>query len=563
MISIIYNGKTYEYPEGTIFEEIAKDFQKEYKHKIVLCIFNGKVNELYKKATSGEIRFITTGERVGFKAYVRTAIMMMIKSLRDIAKPGELERVKIEFTVGQGYYCSVEGSIEVNDDLAERINRRMNELAQADIKIEKANYELEEGLKLFDAQGMRDKRNLFKYRKGTKINIYKMDDYYDYFYGHMLPSCGYVKHFHVMSYQSIQDEDSSNKTITGLMLVLPHEKEPERIAYLEPREKLFNALYQNTEWSKCMNVETVGELNEAVTYGQAENMILVQEAFLERRIGEIAKEIYERKGVKFVMIAGPSSSGKTSFSLRLDVQLRTFGLKPHTIAVDNYFVNRENTPRDENGNYNFECLGAIDVELFNQNMKDLLDGKTVDLPSFNFKTGKREYNGNIMTLEENDILVIEGIHCLNDKMSYALPEESKFKVYISALTTLNVDFHNRIPTTDARLLRRMVRDNRTRGTKAKDTIKMWPSVRRGEEENIFPFQESADAVFNSVAIYELAVLKAFAEPLLYQIGPEDEEYFEARRLLKFLEYFLVIDKTFIPNNAILREFVGGSIFPVG
>ena len=291
-------------------------------------------------------------------------------------------------------------------------------------------------------------------------------------------------------------------------------------------------------------------------------MVLVQEALQEMRIGEIANQIANRSGVKFVMIAGPSSSGKTTFSHRLSVQLRTHGLKPHPIAVDDYFVNREDTPLDENGDYNFECLEAIDVKLFNEDMCKLLAGEEVELPTFNFKTGRREYKGNVKKLGPDDILVIEGIHALNDRMSASLPMESKFKIYISALTTLNIDEHNRIPTTDGRLLRRMVRDFRTRGASAQRTISMWPSVRRGEMENIFPYQESADAMFNSTLIYELAALKASAEPLLYSVKPEDPEYFEAKRLLKFLEYFLSMDISNLPNNSIVREFVGGSCFNV-
>ena len=291
-------------------------------------------------------------------------------------------------------------------------------------------------------------------------------------------------------------------------------------------------------------------------------MIFVQEALQERRIAEIANDIVARGGVKFVMIAGPSSSGKTSFSYRLSVQLRTHGLKPHPIAVDDYFVNREDTPLDENGDYNFECLEAIDIATFNRDMCDLLAGKRVELPTFNFKTGKREYKGNYKQLGPDDILVIEGIHALNDKMSSSLPTESKYKVYISALTTLNIDEHNRIATTDARMLRRMVRDARTRGASATRTIQMWPSVRRGEEENIFPYQESADAMFNSALVYELSVLKTFAEPLLYSVSPDEPEYLEAKRLLKFLSYFLCVDTSRLPNNSIVREFAGGSCFNV-
>ena len=311
-----------------------------------------------------------------------------------------------------------------------------------------------------------------------------------------------------------------------------------------------------------MGVSVVGELNEKVSSTEIKQLILISEALQEGKISRIAEQISEKKNVKLIMIAGPSSSGKTTFSHRLSVQLAAHGLKPHPIAVDNYFVNREDTPLDENGQYNFECLEAIDVELFNRDMNALLKGERVEIPRFNFKTGKREYKGDFLQLAPNDVLVIEGIHALNEKMSYALPKESKFKIYISALTQLNIDEHNRIPTTDGRLIRRIVRDNRTRGTDAKKTIAMWPSVRRGEDENIFPYQEEADVMFNSALIYELAVLKLYAEPLLFQIERKDPEYSEAKRLLKFLEYFVGVPSEDIPNNSILREFVGGGCFDV-
>ena len=319
---------------------------------------------------------------------------------------------------------------------------------------------------------------------------------------------------------------------------------------------------QKGELGKMLEIDTIGALNDAIAAGKTQQMILTQEALFEERIGRLAEEIVSAKDRKFIMIAGPSSSGKTTFSHRLSIQLAAHGMKPHPIAVDNYFVNREDTPRDENGNYNYECLEAIDVELFNRDMNALLKGERVELPRFNFKLGKREYKGDFLQMQPNDILVIEGIHGLNDRLSYSLPTESKFKIYISALTQLNIDEHNRIPTTDGRLIRRIVRDNRTRGTSAKATIAMWPSVRRGEDENIFPYQEQADAMFNSALLYELAVLKLYAEPVLFQIGPDEPEYQEAKRLLKFLDYFVGIPSEDIPKNSILREFVGGSCFDV-
>lgn len=551
MVTVTINGEARQYEEGTTYEAIAKEYSKCYEDIIALVTVNGKIQELMKKVEKDcELRFLTLQDTAGHKAYVRTAIMLLIKSLYDVESRENIEKIKVEFAVGQGYYCSLKGRVKVDDTLIERLNVRMQQLAMEDIKIEKKTYPIEEALALFDRFGMEDKKKLFRYRRSSTINVYRMDDYYDYYYGYMLPSAGYVKYFQVIAYES------------GLMLLLPDRKDPKTLNYFEPREKLFHALQQTTAWGEKMEIDTVGDLNDHICKGLISEVILVQEALQERRIAEIAEDIVGREGVKFVMIAGPSSSGKTTFSHRLSVQLRSYGLKPHPIAVDDYFVDRERTPKDENGNYNFECLEAIDIEKFNEDMCGLLQGKTVELPAFNFKTGKREYNGNFKTLGSDDILVIEGIHGLNDKMSYALPDKSKYKIYISALTSLNIDEHNRIPTTDGRLLRRMVRDARTRGSSAKRTIAMWQSVRRGEEKNIFPFQESADATFNSVLIYELAVLKQYAEPLLFSIEEGEPEYYEAKRLLKFLEYFLGVSSENLPKNSIVREFVGGSVFQV-
>lgn len=551
MITVTINGEKKQYREGITYEEICREYQKQYDDMIALVIVNGKIQELMKKAERDcELTFITLADNAGHKAYVRTAIMLMMKALYDIVGADEVEKVKVEFAIGQGYYCSVKGSLKIDNTLVEKLNVRMRQISMENMPILKRNYALEDAMKLFDRYKMEDKKKLFKYRRSATVNVYRLGDYYDYYYGHMLPSTGYVKYFNVISYEN------------GLMLMLPDRKDPKTLTYFEPREKLFDALIKSTQWGEQMGIDTVGDLNDQICKGNLSQVILVQEALQERRIGEIAKDIVDRGGVKFVMIAGPSSSGKTTFSHRLSVQLQSYGLKPHPIAVDDYFVDREKTPRDENGDYNFECLEAIDIEQFNKDMCDLLEGKTVELPSFNFKTGKREYKGNYKTLGPDDVLVIEGIHGLNDKMSHALPAASKYKIYISALTSLNVDEHNRIPTTDGRLLRRMVRDARTRGASAKRTIEMWPSVRRGEEENIFPFQESADATFNSVLIYELAVLKQFAEPLLFSIEKTDPEYHEAKRLLKFLEYFLGVSSEDLPKNSIVREFVGGSCFNV-
>ncbi len=551
MVTLTIDGEQKQYAVGTTFEAIANDYQEKYKNQIALVLENGKIRELNKTVSKdGEIKFITLKQKIGHKAYVRTASMIMLKAIEDVVGKEKIQKLKIDFAIGQGYYCAAEGDFKIDNALIDAVNKRMDEIVAAAIPITKKPYHVDAAMQLFHENGMTDKEKLFKYRRSSYINVYHMDGYYDYYYGYMLPNTSYVKYYNVIAYEG------------GFMLLLPARQEPDKIEFFEPREKLFATLKEADEWGKKLGVDTVGDLNDQICQGKINDLILVQEALQERKIGEIAKEIAERGGVKFVMIAGPSSSGKTTFSHRLSVQLRTYGLTPHPIALDDYFVDREKTPRDENGDYNFECLGAIDVEQFNQDMCALLEGKTVELPTFNFMTGKREYKGNYKTLGPDDILVIEGIHGLNDKMSYSLPNESKYKIYISALTSLNIDEHNRIPTTDGRLLRRMVRDARTRGASAKRTIEMWPSVRRGEEENIFPFQESADAMFNSVLIYELAVLKQFAEPLLFSIGKDEPEYHEAKRLLKFLGYFIGVSSENLPKNSICREFVGGSCFKV-
>ena len=548
--SIKYDGKIYEYAEGTTYEEIAKDFQSKYAARIALVIANGKIRELLKAPERDtEISFLTYEDDAGHKSYVRTATMVLMRAMYDILPEVHPDQIKVEFSIGKGYYISVRG-VNLTDAIVAKAETRMRELVEQAEPIHKQAMPKDEAIALFVQMHMDDKVKLFRYRRSSMINVYNMGSYYDYYYGYMLPHAGYVPHFSLQAYES------------GMILNLPDKEDPEDVSPFEPRKQLFTTLSQATDWGMKLGIDTVGDLNDQICEGKLNDLILVQEALQERRIGEIAKDIASRDGVKFVMIAGPSSSGKTTFSHRLSIQLRTLGLVPHPIALDDYFKNRSETPRDENGDYNFECLEALDVEQFNKDMSDLLAGKEVELPTFNFKTGVREYRGNVKKLGEEDILVLEGIHGLNDAMSYSLPNSSKYKIYISALTSLNIDEHNRIPTTDGRLIRRMVRDARTRGASAKRTIQMWPSVRKGEEENIFPYQEKADAFFNSVLIYELAVLKQFAEPLLFNITEEEPEYYEAKRLLKFLEYFLGVSTEHLPNNSIVREFVGGSCFPV-
>ena len=540
-----------EYPKGTTYADIAAEYKDRYEYPIALAVRNGKIRELFKKVDRDcTLEFLTLADDAGHKTYTRTATLILMKAIEEVLGHEKVGTAKVEFTIGNGYFCPVKYDYTLTQDDVDKVNSKMQEYVDRDILVMKKPMNLEEAKDIFRAQDMEDKVKLFRYRDNSTVNIYELDGYYDYYYGYMLPSTGYVKYFDLQLYEN------------GFVLVLPNEKKPTVVEPFEPLAKLFQTLQISSDWGSKLGIDTVADLNDQIRAGNVNDVILVQEALQERRIAEIASDIVSRDGVKFVMIAGPSSSGKTTSSHRLSVQLRTHGLVPHPIAVDNYFVNRELTPRQPNGDYDFECMEAIDIKQFNQDMYDLLAGKRVELPTFNFVTGKREYNGDYKQLGPEDILVIEGIHGLNDKMSYALPAESKYKIYISALTTLNVDEHNRISTTDGRLLRRMVRDARTRGASGKRTIQMWPSVRKGETENIFPYQESADAMFNSTTIYELAVLKPYAERLLYSIEPGEPEYFEAVRLLKFLGYFLSVSAEEIPRNSIVREFVGGSCFNV-
>lgn len=551
MYQVTVAGQTRLYPGGTTFGEIVKDFENQKKYPVVLVMVGNKLRELHKRLHEDcEISLITTRDDIGHKTYKRSMNLLLLKAVYHVAGHENVKKIVLHFTAGEGFYYTIDGNVQVNEEFLQKVDGYMREMVERKIPVMKRSISTSSAMELFHRHEMYDKEKLFKYRRVSRVNIYSLEEFEDYFYGYMVWHTGYLKYFKLYPY----DE--------GFVMQMPKKENPERVPEFIPSPKIFQVQKEAEKWGEMLEVSVVGEINEKISRGKVKQMILISEALQEGKISRIAEQISQQRDVKFVMIAGPSSSGKTTFSHRLSIQLAAHGLKPHPIAVDNYFVNREDTPRDENGNYNFECLEAIDLELFNRDMNALLRGERVEIPRFNFKVGKREYKGDFLQMEPNDILVIEGIHSLNDKMSYSLPKESKFKIYISALTQLNVDEHNRIPTTDGRLIRRMVRDNRTRGTSARETIAMWPSVRRGENENIFPYQEEADVMFNSALIYELAVLKLYAEPLLFQIEKDDPEYQEAKRLLKFLDYFVGIPSEDIPYNSILREFVGGSCFDV-
>lgn len=551
MISVTILGKTREYPYGTSYGEIVEEYKDSTRYPIVLVIKDGKLCELHKKLKKdGVLEFITTGDEIGHQTYKRSASLLLLKAIYHVAGHKNIKKVTLHYSVDAGYYYTIDGNVEITEAFLAQVKTYMLELAEKKIPIRKRSVGTNEAIEIFHEHGMYDKEKLFRFRRVSRVNIYSLDGFEDYFYGFMVNHTGYLKHFELYPYDN------------GLVLQLPTQANPSEVPPFCPRPKIFRIQKESERWGETMQADTVGALNEQIVQKGASQLLLIAEALQESKISQIARTIVENKDKKFVMIAGPSSSGKTTFSHRLSIQLSAHGLRPHPIAVDNYFVNRQDTPLDENGNYNFECLEAIDVKQFNEDMVRLLKGEEVELPYFNFKTGQREYRGDYLKLGKEDVLVIEGIHCLNDKLSSSIPTESKFKIYISALTQLNIDEHNRIPTTDGRLIRRIVRDARTRGASAKQTIAMWNSVRRGEEENIFPYQESADVMFNSALIYELAVLKLYAEPLLFSIEPGEPEYNEAKRLLKFLDYFLGIPGESIPSNSILREFIGGGCFDV-
>lgn len=551
MIQVTVEGKLREYEEGTLLVDVAAEFQPQFEHDILLAFVNGKLRELHKKVKPGmDIHFLTGKDRPGIQTYRRSALFVMLKALYDIAGRENVEKVCVDFSIGDGLFVEAKGNFSLDQETVEKIKTKMREYVEAGIPIMKRSVNTDEAVDLFHRHGMYDKERLFRYRRSSRVNIYSMGGFEDYFYGYMVQNTSYIRYFDLIPYQH------------GFVLMLPSSMNPEEVPKLRDRPKLFAVLREAGEWGEKLKIANVGALNEMISHGRMNELILIQEALQEKKMGDVAEQIASQPDKKLVMIAGPSSSGKTTFSHRLSIQLRAKGLIPHPIAVDNYFVNRVDSPRDEHGNYNYEALECLDLKQFNQDMNDLLAGKLVELPRYNFITGEREYKGDYLRLGPEDILVIEGIHCLNDKMSEYLPKDSKFKIYISALTQLNIDEHNRVPTTDGRLLRRMVRDSRTRGASARDTIRMWSSVRKGEEENIFPYQESADVMFNSALVYELAVLKQYAEPLLFGIPRDCDEYLEAKRLLKFLDYFLGVSSEDIPKNSILREFIGGSCFKV-
>ena len=452
-IEVIVEGEHIECKEGTELLELAQRYQKKYQDDIVLAMVNHKLSELWKPVQDGDkITFLTTGTVSGNETYRRSMVMVMLKAFYDVYGH-KINNINVMYSLSKGYYCEVDGDLQVTRDELYQVKTRMTEIIKAAMPFEKHVISTNEAMEFFHKHRMYDKERLFKFRRSSRVNVYRLNKFEDYFYGYMVPNTGYLKYFELHAY----DE--------GFVLQMPVKEEPRRVPKFCPQEKVFSVLKESSKWGELLEIGAVGALNENISKGKIGEIMLVQEALQEQKIAEIAKQLANRPDVKFIMIAGPSSSGKTTFSHRLSVQLRACGLHPHPIAVDNYFVNREDNPKDENGDYDFEALQAIDINLFNRDMGRLLKGEEVEIPSFNFKTGQRQYKGDTLKLGPDDILVIEGIHCLNDELSFSLPKESKFKIYISALTQLNVDEHNRISTTDCRLIRRIAVRKGRRGKK--------------------------------------------------------------------------------------------------
>ncbi len=547
-VSIHHDGQSFHktLDQGTTLGTLLTTMKINEKYKIVAGKVNNQMRELtYALNEDSQIEYLDISHQDGNRIYQRGLIFVYIKAIKEIL--GDCS-VIIEHSLSKGLYTEIKYIRPINQKDIEDIKERMQEIIEEDIPFEKDQIPVEEAMKIFKEQGMEAKVKLLKFRKEKTINVYTCGWLKNYFYGYMVPSTGYLNKFDLKLYKQ------------GVIIRFPNIKNPDQIPEFEEHKKLAEIFKEAENWGDLMELGFVADLNERIETNTYHEIIRVAEALQEKKIAYIADRITKEKK-RIILIAGPSSSGKTTFAQRLSIQLMANGLSPIAFSTDDYFVERSETPRDENGNPDFESLNALDLKLFNQQLKDLLAGKEVDIPSFNFKTGHKEFGKRFLRVAEDQLIIIEGIHGLNPELTKEIEDSEKFEIYISALTQLNIDNHNRIPTTDSRLIRRIVRDSQFRGHTAKTTLQLWPAVRRGEEKNIFPFQEEANVMFNSVLVYELAVLKKYAEPLLKEIKEDEIEYMEAKRLLKFLSYFLSIEnECAILNNSIIKEFIGGSCF---
>lgn len=541
------DGTVRQYKSGTPLLAIARDLQTEERFPAVAAKVNNDLKDLQSCVKEDcSIEFIGLSTDPGIKVYQRSLTFIMIIAAAELFPDGE---ITVEHSLSRGLYCELHIGRDITAQDVADIKQRMAEIIEADIPIVRRSYPIQEAIQLFDAAGRTEKVKLLKQLKREKVSIYYCGDKYDYFYGTMVPSTSYLKIFDLQYYKP------------GLILRFPEKENPFELPGFIEQPKLAKIFSESEQWAKILRCDYVATLNDIVHQGNSGELIRIAEALHEKKIAQIADFIAEHsREVRVILVAGPSSSGKTTFAQRLGIQLRVNGLRPVPISIDDYFVDRDYTPRDEYGNYDFETIDAIDLELFNEHLHELLQGKEVKLPSYNFTIGKREYKGRSIQIEKNQPLIIEGIHGLNERLTRAVSKDNKVKIYISALTQLAIDSHNRIPTTDTRLIRRIVRDSQFRAHDALSTLKLWASVRRGEDRNIFPFQEEADIMFNSALIYELAVLKKYAQPLLEKVNADQPEFSEAMRLLNFLAYFEDIQDEEVPSNSILREFIGNCCF---
>ena len=538
------------FPHGISLLDVYKGFNLDLPFGPVNAKVNNKVEGLnYRFYNNKDVEFQNICTSSGMRTYVRSLCFILCKAVEELYPQGS---IMLEHPVSKGYYCRMNLDRPIGLDDVQRIKQRMKEIIAEDIPFRRYECHTEEVVELFKQKGMTDKVKLLETSGNLYSYYYTLGDTVDYYYGSLLPSTGYIHLFGLEKYYD------------GLLLQVPNRQQPDELEEMIKQEKMLDVFKEHRRWNQILGVGNVGDFNEACNQGHATQLINVSEALQEKRISQIADEIFHRKEqgqpLKLILISGPSSSGKTTFSKRLSVQLMANGIRPYPVSLDDYFVNREQTPRDANGDYDYESLYALDLDYFNQQLQSLLNGEEVELPRFNFTTGKREMSGTRLKIDENMILILEGIHALNPELTAHLPAESKFKIYVSALTTILLDNHNYIPTTDNRLLRRIIRDFKYRGYSAEETISRWPSVRAGEDKWIFPYQENADVMFNSALLFELAVIKDYAEPILRKVPNNRPEYSEAYRLRKFLEYFVPLQDKELPPTSLLREFLGGSSF---
>ena len=538
------------FPIGITLLDIYSGFGLNMPYGPVSAKVNNKVESLtFRVYNNKDVEFLDLCSSSGMRTYVRSLFFVLYKAVEDLYPNGN---IVLEHPISKGYYCQLKLDRSIGLDDVQRIKQRMKEIIAEDLPFERFEKHTDEVVELFRQKGMKDKVQLLETSGNLYSYYYTLGDTIDYYYGSLLPSTGYLHLFDLVKYYD------------GLLLQVPNRSNPSKLEEMLKQEKMLEVLKEHRQWNQILGIGTVGDFNKACNAGYATELINVSEALQEKRISQIADEIYHRgqKGqpVKLILISGPSSSGKTTFSKRLSVQLMANGLKPYPVSLDDYFVNRVDTPKDESGNYDYESLYALDLDFFNQQLQALLNGEEVELPRFNFNTGMREMSGNRLKVDDNMILILEGIHALNPELTPHIPAESKFKIYVSALTTILLDNHNYIPTTDNRLLRRIIRDFKYRGYSAEETISRWPSVRAGEEKWIFPCQENADVMFNSALLFELAIIKDYAEPILRKVPNNRPEYSEAYRLRKFLEYFIPLQDKELPPTSLLREFLGGSSF---